>query len=77
MRITNNINSSGSVNALPFGSSEKLSNEKKQWPGIAHIINNGNKTETEREIDRKLLQNKAMDVPVRLNIGGTNYEVRN
>ena len=72
---TNNINYSGSIQAIQFGSFEKLTNEKKLWPAPAHVVRDGSKTSVEREIDLKLTQNKAQNRPVVLNIGGTSYEV--
>ena len=73
--MTNNVTYSGSLKAIPFESSEKSMFDKKQWPEVAHVISNGSKSSSEREIDRKILENKAMNRPVLLNIGGTKYEV--
>ena len=73
--MTNNVTYGGSLKAIPFESSEKSLFEKKQWPEPAQVIRNGSKSSTERELDRKILQNKAMNRPVLLNIGGTKYEV--
>ena len=73
--VTNAINYSGSLKAIPFDSSDKLSLEKKQWPEPSQVIRHGSKSSAEREIDRMLTQNKAMNRPVMLNIGGTKYEV--
>jgi hypothetical protein len=73
--MTNNGTYSGSLKAFPEESSEKSLFDKKQWPELAQVIRNGNKSSKEQEIDRKLVQNKVMNRPVFLNIGGTKYEV--
>ena len=72
----NNVNSNtGTTKNIPFGSSEVLSEDKKQWPAPGSVVRNGSKSSQEREIDQKLLQNRATNRPVTLNIGGTKYEV--
>ena len=72
----NNVNSTtGNTKAIPFGSSEVLSEDKKQWPAAGNVVRHGSKSSQEREIDQKLLQNRATNRPVTLNIGGTKYEV--
>ena len=74
--LNNIVNSAGNTKAIPFGSSEVLSEDnKKQWPLPGNVVRNGSKSSQEREIDHKLLQNRATNRPVTLNIGGTKYEV--
>ena len=74
--LNNIVNSTGNTNAIPFESSEVLSEDnKKLWPLPENVLRNGSKSSQEREIDQKLLQNRATNRPVVLNIGGTKYEV--
>ena len=68
--------SSGSLKAIPFVSSEKLSIDKKEWPELERIVKHGRKTSAERVIDFKIQQNKSLDRPVILNVGGTKYQVK-
>ena len=72
----NNVSSAtGNTKTIPYGSSDVLSEDKKQWPAPGNVLRHGSKSSQEREIDQKLLQNRATNRPVVLNIGGTKYEV--
>ena len=72
----NNVSSAtGNTKTIPYGSSDVLSEDKKQWPAPGNVLRHGSKSSQEREMDQKLLQNRATNRPVVLNIGGTKYEV--